>query len=220
MGGSSEFGLTGAHLNVRSLIANFSEFKDTLKYHNFDLIGLTETWLNAELSSSVDIEGYSFVRNDRLTRGGGTGIYIRNNLSYRVVNFDLQLENTCILLESGGVKLLFCVIYKPPRIEGKTNVHLLENDLENLVMASLHLADNIIIVGDMNVNLLDPTLPDSSSYLDSLNAFGLHQLVKQPTRKNALLDHIISNNPKIFKCIDVIDCHHSDHDMPVFFHHC
>ncbi|XP_044761495.1 uncharacterized protein LOC123318815 [Coccinella septempunctata] len=216
MNGGSEPMLTGAHLNVRSLSANFSEFGNTILNHNFDLVGVTETWLRADETFSFEIEEYNFVHNDRTTRGGGTGIYIKKNLHYRVVNLDLNLENTCIILERGVKRVLFCVIYKPPKVEGRLGTHVLVDDLENLTMASLPLADNLIVVGDMNVNVLEPDSSDSSSYLNSLQTFGLHQLVKKPTRKRALLDHILTDKPELFKYTDVLDCHYSDHDMPIF----
>lgn len=37
----------GANLNVRTLFAKFSEFRNTIVDHDFDLVGVTETWLRA-----------------------------------------------------------------------------------------------------------------------------------------------------------------------------
>lgn len=36
-----------SHLNVCSLFDNFSEFRNTIVDHDFDLVGVTETWLRA-----------------------------------------------------------------------------------------------------------------------------------------------------------------------------
>lgn len=89
-------------MNVCSLFDNFSEFRNTIVDHDFDLVGVTETWLRAAEAFSFDIDGYNFVHNDRATRGGGTGIYVRRDLRYCVVSFNLNLENTSLLLELGG----------------------------------------------------------------------------------------------------------------------
>lgn len=86
-------------------------------------------------------------------------------------------------------------VYKPPEIEGRYGGHLFFDDLENLVMASLTLTENLIISGDMNVNVLEFDSPDSTSYLNSL------QLIEKPTRD---LLHHLTNNPQLFKCTDVL----------------
>lgn len=143
-----------ALLNVRSLISNFIELRDTLELYSFDLLALTETWLRDDPDESIFIDGYRFVRNDRLTRGGGTGIYIKDGINYEIVNFDLKLENTSILVTVNKVKILYCVIYKPPKVENRVNLQLLLDDIEDVMLRSVAIVDKVILLGDMNVDFL------------------------------------------------------------------
>ncbi|KAG5890755.1 hypothetical protein JTB14_013101 [Gonioctena quinquepunctata] len=73
-----------------------------IKEKKYDVIGLTETWLHPEIPDrALDIEGYRFIRSDRLVRrGGGTGVYIKNNLVYKVI-----LEGTFDYLEQLWIEI-------------------------------------------------------------------------------------------------------------------
>lgn len=63
-----------AHLNVRFLVSYFEGVKDCILVQNFDIVGITETWLKYIISSSIaSIEGYSLFREDRADRRGGGG---------------------------------------------------------------------------------------------------------------------------------------------------
>ena len=73
------------HLNIRSLQCNASKLTDLLSNVSlkFSLIGISETWLN-DSSSSVDIDGYSFVHKSRENRsGGGVALYFSSNLKFK-----------------------------------------------------------------------------------------------------------------------------------------
>ena len=73
-------------INARSLIKNFHEFNVILENLNisFDYITVCETWLDKNLESLVQLEGYSFVTRHKSKRkeGGGIGIYIKNGINY------------------------------------------------------------------------------------------------------------------------------------------
>lgn len=61
-----------AHLNVRSLFANLQAFNDYFKTCDYDVVAVTETWLNARIPDEYVIirDNYCFVRQDRESRGG------------------------------------------------------------------------------------------------------------------------------------------------------
>ena len=73
-----------------------SKLTDLLSNVNlkFSLIGISETWLNNS-SSSVDIDGYSFVHKSRENRsGGGVGLYVSSNLNFKLqCDLDFSLPN-------------------------------------------------------------------------------------------------------------------------------
>ena len=74
-----------AHLNTQSIASSFAEFEAMLMGYKFDMITLSETWLkdNALLLQHVNMSkaGYKveFVNRPN-KRGGGVGLYIKDNL--------------------------------------------------------------------------------------------------------------------------------------------
>ena len=54
-----------AHINIRSLVAHFTDIIDLLSSLNFDVLTVSETWLSDAIpSSSLTIPGYTFFRSD------------------------------------------------------------------------------------------------------------------------------------------------------------
>ena len=91
------------NLNIRSLQCNAGKLTDLLSNVNlkFSLIGISETWLN-DSSSSVDIDGYSFVHKSRENRSsGGVGLYVSSNLNFKFRLFLIfrcqTSQNLCLL---------------------------------------------------------------------------------------------------------------------------
>ena len=88
----SQFSLL--HFNARSLSRNFDHihsYFSTLNYP-FSVIGISETWINSNIILPFDIEGYTFLHVDRKSgRGGGVGLYIRNDLQYKIHSFPILM---------------------------------------------------------------------------------------------------------------------------------
>ena len=75
--------------------------------------------------------------------------------------------------------------------------------------------NSIVICGDMNFDLSKPDEPIQKRYPSLLSSPNLNQHVKKPTRKTAILDHIITNSIEKVKNVNVIPCPEvSDHDAP------
>ena len=86
-------GLHFIHLNVRSLFNKVSELKIIAKHSNAAVICITESWLNdSHTDASVSIDGYSLLRRDRLSHGGGVCAYIREDIAFNPRN-DLASED-------------------------------------------------------------------------------------------------------------------------------
>lgn len=114
-----------AHINCRSTINSFDCLKDYILMQNFDVIGVTETWLKPNiLTNAVDIPGYTFLRNDRIEkRGGGVGAYIKKGIQYTCLmekipeNQSLEtFEHIWFEIKFNKQKLTLGVIYKPPKL--------------------------------------------------------------------------------------------------------
>ena len=77
------------HLNIRSLqnSEHLIHLKELNKRGKFDVITISESWLNSSGSSlEVNLERYKLSRLDQLNMGGGgVCIYTRNNLKAKVL---------------------------------------------------------------------------------------------------------------------------------------
>ena len=119
--GPKQHGLILAHLNARSLCIpdKFSEISALVSLHKFDVFGVSETWLNANISNDqLVISGYnSPLRNDRVGyRGGGVAMYIANHLPYaRKCEYEhAGIELLWVEIMLNKSKVLCGVCYRPP----------------------------------------------------------------------------------------------------------
>lgn len=74
--------------NVNHMLNKLDELFVIINEFCPDIIALTETWLNENITNSVcNITGYSIVRHDRLHgSGGGILLYIKNDLQFKRLN--------------------------------------------------------------------------------------------------------------------------------------
>ena len=87
---------------------------------------------------------------------------------------------------------------------------------ENIEMA-LDITNNVIIVGDMNEDLLNP---NCHNLKDILILNSLNKIISQPTRQHALLDPIIFHNDMSFlhQCIlEIMTPEISDHNATYLY---
>jgi hypothetical protein len=71
------------HLNIRSISNKFDSLKnfiDTLNIVPFQIIGLTETWLNDNIMNCFILNNYEYFAPNRPEKRGG-GLYVQNNWS-------------------------------------------------------------------------------------------------------------------------------------------
>ena len=75
-------GLSIGHANVRGLCKDLNEVKILLENTPLDVLALTETHLNSNISDNeLRIDGYSIKREDRINRDGGEcAIYYKESL--------------------------------------------------------------------------------------------------------------------------------------------
>lgn len=179
------------HINARSLIGHIVELKDYLYQTNFDLFAISETWLTPAVSDNdVAIDGFTIIRADRCQtkRGGGVCLYIKNTLKYNKLNYNhtATFEQLWINVIIKNKTIIFGVVYKPPI----SNCNQFIDNFEDVVSEINELSYPIICVGDFNINMLQN---DNHCILlkHSLEAFGLRQLIDEPTRVTATSSSLI-----------------------------
>uniref|UniRef100_A0A6P7GX41 Uncharacterized protein LOC114341776 n=1 Tax=Diabrotica virgifera virgifera TaxID=50390 RepID=A0A6P7GX41_DIAVI len=184
------------HLNVRSLNTGFDEFTNYMMELDIDMLGLTETWLNSDMPSfTYRLPGYRFVRKDRLARGGGVALYIKNNIKFSLINLNFPFfEHIAIEFTVKNINYILINIYRPPSVSESVFLDQFEDLLGYVTVAH----KNIIIVGDLNINFLsNTTYPNRLKNL--LQTLQFDQHIKEPTRFNftnntsSLIDIIITS---------------------------
>ena len=122
---------------------------------NFEIIGLTETWLGETNYKNFNLEGYDFTSAHRENKkGGGVGIYIAERLKYKLrkdlnINIYETIESTFIeVATENGKNIIVGVIYRPPNnkietFENAMNQILSRLDKENKICYLISLLRNL-----------------------------------------------------------------------------
>ena len=122
----------------------------------FDIIALTETWLNTGNMNDYSIEGYGTyhsVREDRI--GGGVALNIKTGFQCKVLDdFSSSLDNCseCLTIELCvlGKNIRICVAYRQPG----TNI---DDFIETIVKVFDNSCNSKMcyLCGDLNIDLLN-----------------------------------------------------------------
>ena len=210
------------HINARSMCANFDQFHllfDLLK-HKFDIICVSESWLDESISNLYNFEGYNAYHSYRLTRGGGSSIYVRNNLNCNLIDIDLNMNfgNSVILNVTHKTKsIIVGTFYRSQKADP---VIFIKKFLEILTNINKVNNSEIILCGDFNFDLLKLESCDVSlNFFNAINSFSLIPMITKPTRITestaSLLDNIFVKDPSSYLS-GILESSITDH-FPVFF---
>jgi len=193
--------------NVQSLVPHFSEFVSYVLAGNFDIVAITETWLKSIISDkSITIPGYHLVRNDRSKKGGGgVAAYIKVGLNTKVVFASAsdghEIEQLWLQLRIKNKSIVLGVIYRPPALP-LSCFQSVEQSLFNFASD----CDDVILIGDFNINLLKPSVPGGKIVNNLCTVHDLKQLVTSPTyicsNANSLLDLVMVRESANVKYIE------------------
>lgn len=208
--------LNVCHFNVSSLLPKIDEIRCIFANTNVHIIAASETWLKSHHSNAaVNIDGFKFIRNDRVRkRGGGVGIFIKNNLKFNLILASENLSSEFLFIEIifPDSKILFGVVYKAPSIDEVT-------ELTTVVTSLSDKYEDIIIMGDFNKNLLNISvgvckkfITGSCSVCRFSNAFsslglssvGNYATHFSPNGAPSQIDLILTNNPLKFNTFSQI----------------
>ena len=175
-----------------------------MSVHKFDIIWLSETYLNSEIPSdneNVEIPGYNLVREDHPSNSkhGGVCVYYKSSLPLRVINVKYLQESISFELRIGSKCCRFSCLYRSPsqtQDEFETFLKNSELTLEKIHENNLFMT---IVLGDFNAKSNNWCKADITSLLGSkiyiiANSYGLNQLIQEPT-------HVLNSSSS---CIDLI----------------
>ena len=216
-------GLTIFHLNIRSLFYKLDQVKLMLMQANIDLMYITETWLNDNISNhELAIQGYKLVRKDRSTkRGGGIIAYIRNDIDYEEIDDTQAGETQGPQIETLWIKMnfkhtrtiLLCIMYNPPNCSIKNALSELELQTKQYRPVTDH---EIYMLGDINVNMLQKNTAEFKKTQWFCFNNGLEQIITEPTRitqtSTTLIDIIFTNVKNRISQYGNVETNASDHN--------
>lgn len=194
-----------AHFNIRSVRTGFDMFSDVVAVEDFDIVGISETWLDED--DNIFLPNYNLVKNSRINRGGGVAFFIKKSIKYKILtqsNNDNHLEHVWISTKIAGKTFCLGSLYRPPT----SNLNHCLEELERDITAFMPVYDYILCGGDLNIDFLDTSKAGVNVMTNFLNKYNLHQLISEPTRVTdasmTLLDLIISSNLDIIHNTDVL----------------
>ena len=188
-----------AHLNtwsassITSKINKPAVLQEFISDNSLDLLALTETWLPPDTLpstlNSITPANYSIIHSPRLHgKGGGIAFIYRSYL--KIVKLTLpavsSFEALCIKLSVASSSFTILTIYRPPK--SKIPVSVFFDEFSSLLEILATSPSELIITGDFNFHVDDPTSPGVSSLHAVFDTFDLTQLVSFPTHTD---DHTL-----------------------------
>ena len=182
------------HLNIQNLRPKLTILE--AKIQQYDVVVLTETWLNQSIQNTELIltnfqPPFRRDREDRI--GGGVAIYVHEGIHAKE-RTELNVNGTeCLWIELvfGECNILFGGIYRPPN--PNNDQWLLMG--QSIDQAFFQIFDNIIVTRDFNMNLLGA---NSNKITNLFSLYNAEQLITSPTfyteSSNSLLDLMFIKN--------------------------
>lgn len=200
------------YFNARSLREKLTELEVLLDEApcRMDVLLITETWSRNEIETSMSLKNYHcFFASRSSRRGGGSAVFVHNEINAKLAESFCDEYNSIVAVEIGfPQKIVLACIYRPPQtsataIDGFLDV--LEDFLARRGSSSM------IVAGDFNFNLLRSNI-SVQKYTNTILSNGLDFCDKSPTRYEACLDHIITNDHAIHTSVQHLQYSLFDHD--------
>ena len=196
------------HWNLNSITThNYAKLSLLTTYnlvHSFDIICLSETYLNSETPPSntrLEFPGYNLFRSDHPSNNkrGGVCVYYKSTLPLRILNISNLDE--CINFEVSIANKIcrFIHLYRSPS-QKQDEFQEFKSNLEiNLEALSANNPFLTVMIGDFNAKSSNWYLNDVTSFEGSqieflASQFAMSQVINEPT-------HILDNSKS---CIDLI----------------
>ena len=174
------------HLNVRSIRNKIKYIQDN--FTALDILCFSETHLDLNVSSDLLCISNSYskpYRKDRNCHGGGILMYINSNL-FHCRRSDLELfcqESIWTEIKVKRNTYLIGLFYSPV-----TSDAIFCNNFNTNIEKTLEVTKNLIFVGDLNEDLLNPNY---RNLRDIMLINSLQNVITNPARQDAILDPIV-----------------------------
>lgn len=201
--------------NIRSIYHNFDDFLVNLTSFSFetDVIVLTECRLSAHKPIPSLDKYCSFVTTCQLNQNDGVVVYIKNSLKSNVKEIKL-VQASCLQVEVLN-NIIICIYRSPSFKKAENFIDSLDAYISTLRSEN----KNIIITGDININIIPKPTENSyeyknrADYLNMLTAYSIFSGHSLPTRGQNCLDHYMLRikRSKITAFIAILHTSITDH---------
>ena len=192
------------YLNINSLRNKIIDVREVIGKLSLDYFVISETKLDESFpSAQFNISNYEIRnRRDRDKNGGGLIEFVRKGfITKRLKDYETQIcETICSEFTISKRKWICFSVYRPPSY---TNLIIFFEELTKSVCKALNRYDNIIVMGDFNIDINKDDAIDHDKldvFCDTLN---LTNLVKSETcytnNHKSTIDLFLTNKPRSFQ---------------------
>ena len=161
-----------AQLHIRSMVKNIDEFRMYALNHQYEIICVSETWLDNTVDNNHELDGYDLLRKDKNRHGGVVVKLIRSTINYKIRSDTITVAIT--------KPFLLNTWYRPPDMPVDV---FTDYELRNILVQKMDCENKeIICIGDFTCDWLSPEKSETKKLSDFANMFQLEQFVKEPTR--------------------------------------
>lgn len=195
------------HMNIRSINKNFSDFEILLTRIkiDYDIILLSECWLNGAHSLPTLMGYTSFSSKMTINQNDGIVLYVKSNIDCSVTEPYFDGFNCLVCKVNSDIVLVG--IYRSP---SSRHIDCFLNSLDS-ILNSLKSYKNVIVAGDLNIDIkTGNNSRQSNEYLTLAASHCLLPAHSFPTRLDNCLDHFLLKT--VYKAITiVIETNITDH---------
>ena len=190
----------------------------------FQVIRLTETWLNENNFNCFSMNNYEYFGTNRVDkRGGGVGLYVSKQLECKIrndltTNIEDIIETKFIeIVNSNGKNIIIGVVYRPPNGNFATFESAMNTILEKIDRENKH----CYLMGDFDIDLFKSESCDYvSQFIEQLFTCSFLPLISKTTRitehTDTLIDNIFTNNlEKLDESINAIIISNISDHLPI-----
>lgn len=143
--------------NVRGLRTKYKQFFGNVLDSSFDIIAVTETWLQSSNFSEeyFDSNEFNVYRKDRSATtsnksiGGGVLVAIKKIFNSEIIDSDNSIEQVWIKLDLNGVVFYICCLYIAPDVDDL--IYKMHMDSISSILLKIT-TECVIILGDFNMS--------------------------------------------------------------------
>lgn len=200
------------YFNARSLREKLNELEVLLNEApcRMDVLMITETWSRNDIEASMSLLNYHcFFASRSSRRGGGSAVFVHKDINATLVESYCDEYNSIVSVEIGYPhKIALACIYRPPQTLATAVDGFLELLDDFLTRQG---SSTMILCGDFNIDLLRNNTT-VQKYTNTILSNGFNFCNITPTRYEACLDHIITNNSAIEAAVQHLQYSLFDHD--------